>query len=138
LSFFQYLDQTAQKNPNGNCILTIPDKEFEILENEDDQCRADKILQFFSFNIFLKAGKLYLTKHDGSVFTRYDELSTVLNELNGKVFIDIMADEKDGFFKAVYILYHTEEEIIVFTVKMNIETGTTFNIFYSINKQRRG
>jgi hypothetical protein len=67
---FNYLDQSAQKNPNANCVLTIPDKEFEILENEDDQYRADKIIQFFSFNIFLKAGKLYLTRHDGNVFTQ--------------------------------------------------------------------
>jgi hypothetical protein len=49
-----------------------------------------------------------------------------------------MADEKNDFFKGVYVLCHTEEEIIVFTIKMNIETGTTFNIFYSINKAEKG
>jgi hypothetical protein len=130
---FNYFDRTAPMNPEANCTFKVHEKEFEIQENTNDQYRAEKILNFFWFNVFLKSGKLYLIKHNGRSFDQYDDISKFLKELDGKIFIDVISYEKVGK-KENYILCHTEEEIFFFTMIRTFETGITFNMVYSINK----
>jgi hypothetical protein len=131
---FNYDDRgKAERDPSINCDLTIPKKEFDIRENNDDKFKADKILSFRDFNIFLKNGKLYLAKYDNDKFFQYDDLSKFLNELEGKRFLDVISYVENAP-RTIYLLCHNDEEIIVFTIVISFETGMKFNLLHEINK----
>jgi hypothetical protein len=134
---FNYMDQgKAIKDPSINCNLTIPKKEFDISENNDDKFKADKILSFRDFNIFLKNGRLYLAKYDKNIFYQFDDLSKFLNELEGKQFLDVISYEENSSRK-IFLLCHNEDEIFVFTIVINFPEGMKFNMLHKINKTEK-
>jgi hypothetical protein len=132
------MDQgNAVKDPSFNCNLTIPKKEFDIVENNDDKFKADKILGFRDFNIFLKNGKLYLAKYDKNIFYQFDDLSKFLNELESKQFLDVISYEENSSGK-IFILCHNKGEIFVFTIVIKFPEGMKFNMLRIIDKAEKG
>jgi hypothetical protein len=130
---FNYIDQAATKDSNVDCTLTFPGKEFKTLE-KTDQHDFEKVLNFGSFNIALKNGKIYFAKHDGEKFRNFVDLSEKLSEFSEKVFLDIMAFERSPNF--IFILCHTDKEIFAF--KINSDDKYEFNIVHTVNKKVTG
>jgi hypothetical protein len=130
---FNYVDQAAAKDSNVDCTLTFPGKEFKMMEKAD-QHDFDIILNFGSFNIALKSGKIYFAKHDGEQFRNFADISEKLSEFSGKVFLDIMAFERNPNF--IFILCQTDKEIFVF--KITSDDKYEFNIVHTVNKKTTG
>jgi hypothetical protein len=130
---FNYIDQTATKDSNMDCALTFPGKEFKMME-KSDQHDFQEILNFGSFNIALKSGKIYFAKHDGEKFRNFVDLSENVSEFAEKVFLDIMAFERTPNF--IYILCHTDKDIFVFDIKS--DDKYEFNIVHTVNKKGTG
>jgi hypothetical protein len=129
---FKYIDQSATKDSNVDCTLTFPGKEFKMLEKAD-QHDFEKNLNFGSFNIVLKNGKIYFAKHDGEKFRNFVDLSEKMSEFSEKVFLDIMACERNIF---IFILCHTDKEIFVFNIKS--DDKFEFKIVHTVNKKGTG
>jgi hypothetical protein len=120
---FDFIDQ-SKKDPNVNCTLTYPGREFNAKRITDEQYNFDKILNQDDYSIILKAGKIYLTQHDGEKFIKYDDLSEKLDIFKGKVFLDVLSFRPEYLaFKIMSFLCHTEDEIVVFDVMNSIISG---------------
>jgi hypothetical protein len=137
---FNYFNQIGENNPAVNCTLNIPELGFSTSDMNDDKYRADKVLNFNGYNIFLKDGKMFFAVHDGAAFTKiYTDISEIAESLfmlKGKIFIDVLSLHRQvADPSTVYILCHNVYDLIVFSITRDDSTKRyTFASKYTYDK----